>query len=197
MVRPRNTFDAETAKAWVGEGGMKQYFKVIPKPKPPKPRGRPPKRKARSTNTPPTEFNSAAPVPAPATRRRRRRRRRSAIHTTIKQITGRGVVDGDDYDYDYDDDDNDDDDNDDNEGSGHDNNDDGTRREGGGARDEREGGATRCARQNVRWGWDKGSEKIFAPNSALKFCIEILQKLTIFQPPPRVSYHIVCSFCRI
>ena len=40
-----------------------------------------------------------------------------AIHTTIKQITGRGVVDGDDYndkDYDYDD----------NVGSGHDNNDD-------------------------------------------------------------------------
>jgi len=58
MVRSRNTFDAETAKAWVGEGGMKQYFKVIPKPKPPKPRGRPPKRK--------TRFNSAAPVPAPA-----------------------------------------------------------------------------------------------------------------------------------
>jgi len=65
MVYPHNTFDAETAKAWVGEGGMKQYFKVIPKPKPPKPRGRPPKRKARSTNKPPTEFNSAAPVPAP------------------------------------------------------------------------------------------------------------------------------------
>jgi len=65
MVYPRNKFDAETAKAWVGEGGMKQYFKVIPKPKPPKPRGRPPKRKARSTNKPPTEFNSAAPVPAP------------------------------------------------------------------------------------------------------------------------------------
>ena len=39
-----------------------------------------------------------------------------AIHTTIKQITGRGVVDGADYDYD---DDDDDDDND--EGSGHDN----------------------------------------------------------------------------
>ena len=36
--------------------------------------------------------------------------RRLAIHTTIKQITGRGVVDGDDYD------------NDDDEGSGHDNN---------------------------------------------------------------------------
>ena len=35
-----------------------------------------------------------------------------AIHTTIKQITGRGVVDGDDYD------------DDDDEGSGHDNNDD-------------------------------------------------------------------------
>ena len=36
MVYPHNTFDAETAKAWawVGEGGMKQYFKVIPKPKP-------------------------------------------------------------------------------------------------------------------------------------------------------------------
>ena len=66
MVYPHNTFDAETAKAWVGEGRMKQYFKVIPKPKPPKPRGRPPKRKARSTNKPPTEFNSAAPVPAPA-----------------------------------------------------------------------------------------------------------------------------------
>ena len=65
MVRPHNTFDAETAKAWVGDGGMKQYFKVIPKPQPPKPRGRPPKRKARSTNNPPTEFNSAAPVPAP------------------------------------------------------------------------------------------------------------------------------------
>ena len=66
MVCPHNTFDAEMAKAWVGEGGMKQYFKVIPKPKPcTKPRGRPPKRKARSTNTPPTEFNSAAPVPAP------------------------------------------------------------------------------------------------------------------------------------
>jgi hypothetical protein len=65
MVYPHNTFDAETAKAWVGEGRMKQYFKVIPKPKPPKPRGRPPKRKARSTNKPPTEFNSAAPVPAP------------------------------------------------------------------------------------------------------------------------------------
>ena len=27
MVYPHNTFDAETAKAWVGEGGMKQYFK--------------------------------------------------------------------------------------------------------------------------------------------------------------------------
>jgi hypothetical protein len=42
---------------------------------------------------------------------RRRRRRRLAIHTTIKQITGRGVVDGDDYDYN----------DNDNEGSGHDN----------------------------------------------------------------------------
>jgi hypothetical protein len=67
MVFPHNTFDAETAKAWVGEGGMKQYFKVIPKPKPSKPQGCPPKRKARSTNTPPTELNSAAPVPAPVT----------------------------------------------------------------------------------------------------------------------------------
>jgi len=38
------------------------------------------------------------------------------IHATIKQITWRGVVDGDDYDYD----DDEDDDNDD-EGSGHDN----------------------------------------------------------------------------
>ena len=66
MVRPHNTFDAETAKAWVGEGGIKQYFKVTPKPQLPKPRGRPPKkRKARSTNIPRTEFNSAAPVPAP------------------------------------------------------------------------------------------------------------------------------------
>jgi pimeloyl-ACP methyl ester carboxylesterase len=46
-----------------------------------------------------------------ATRRRRRRRRRSTIHPTIKQITGRGVVDGDDYDVA-------------DEGSGHDNNDD-------------------------------------------------------------------------
>ena len=46
------------------------------------------------------------------TRLRRRRRRRSAIHTKIKQITGRGVVDGDDYDDNGD------------EGSGHDNNDD-------------------------------------------------------------------------
>ena len=46
-----------------------------------------------------------------AMRQRRRRSRRLAIHTTIKQITGRGVVDGDDYD-------------DDNKGSGHDNNDD-------------------------------------------------------------------------
>ena len=55
----------EKAKAWVGEGGMKQYFKVIPKPNPPKPQGHQPKRKARSTNKPPTEFNSAAPVPAP------------------------------------------------------------------------------------------------------------------------------------
>jgi len=62
MVYSRNKFDAETAKAWVGEGGMKQYFKVIPKPKPPKPRGRPPKRKARSTNKPPTEFNSVVVV---------------------------------------------------------------------------------------------------------------------------------------
>ena len=58
MFYPHNTFDAETAKAWVGEGGMKQYFKAISKPKPPKPRGRPPKRK--------TRFNNAAPVPAPA-----------------------------------------------------------------------------------------------------------------------------------
>jgi hypothetical protein len=51
-----------------------------------------------------------------ATRRRQRRRRRSQIlwrHTTIKQITGRGVVAGDDYDYN--------DDNDNNKGSGHDN----------------------------------------------------------------------------
>ena len=47
-----------------------------------------------------------------ATRHRQRRRRRSAIHTTINQITGRGVVDGDNYDDDND------------EGSGHDNNDD-------------------------------------------------------------------------
>jgi hypothetical protein len=39
-----------------------------------------------------------------------------AIHTTIKQITGRGVVDGNDYDNDY------------NEGSGHDNDDDDGRR---------------------------------------------------------------------
>ena len=46
-----------------------------------------------------------------ATRRRRRRRRWSAIHTTIKQITGRGVVDGNNYDDNYD------------EGSGHDKND--------------------------------------------------------------------------
>ena len=62
MVYPRNKFNAETAKAWVGEGGIKQYFKVTPKPQPPKPRGRPPKkRKARSTNIPRTEL----PVPAP------------------------------------------------------------------------------------------------------------------------------------
>ena len=46
----------------MGEGGIKQYFKVTPKPQPPKPRGRPPKkRKARSTNIPRTEL----PVPAP------------------------------------------------------------------------------------------------------------------------------------
>ena len=63
MVR---TFDAETAKAWVGEGGMKQYFQVVPTPKPPKARGRPPKRKARSANKPPTVIDTAAaPVPAP------------------------------------------------------------------------------------------------------------------------------------
>ena len=47
-----------------------------------------------------------------------------AIHTTIKQITGRGVVDGDDYDDDYNDDEG--------SGSGHDNDyNDGQRRQRG------------------------------------------------------------------
>ena len=67
MAPPLKTFDAKTAKAWVGEGGMKQYYHVIQKPKPAKPRGRPPKRKATITNIPPTELNIPVPVPAPAT----------------------------------------------------------------------------------------------------------------------------------
>ena len=66
MAPPCKTFDAKKAKAWVGEGGIKQYFHVVQKPKLAKPRGRPPKRKAMRSNIPPTELNIPAPVPAPA-----------------------------------------------------------------------------------------------------------------------------------
>jgi len=67
MPPPLKTFDAKTAKAWVGEGGMKQYFHVKQTPKPAKPRGRPPKRKGTITNIPPRELNIPALVPVPVT----------------------------------------------------------------------------------------------------------------------------------
>jgi hypothetical protein len=67
MAPPLKTFDAKTAKAWVGEGGMKQYFHVKQTPKPAKPRGRPPKRKGTITNIPPRELNIPALVPVPVT----------------------------------------------------------------------------------------------------------------------------------